>query len=113
MRATAQDVDSAELVGINSRSVYAWATALAVAIAALGGVFAGIRSTFDPTAGPTQLIFAFETVVIGGLGSLWGTLIGGVLLGVSQTIGAKIDPQYSILAGDLVFLVVIAFAAAV
>lgn len=108
MRATAQDVDSAELVGINSRRVYAWATALAVAIAALGGLFLGIRSTFDPTAGPTQLIFAFEAVVIGGLGSLWGTLAGGIVLGVSQTTGAQIDPNYSILAGNLVFLAVIA-----
>jgi branched-chain amino acid transport system permease protein len=108
MRATAQDVDSAELVGINSRSVYAWATAIAVATAALGGLFLGIRSTFDPTAGPTQLIFAFEAVVIGGLGSLWGTLAGGIVLGVSQTTGAQIDPNYSILAGNVVFLVVIA-----
>ena len=108
MRATAQDVDSAELVGINSRQVYAWATAVAVAIAALGGLFLGIRSTFDPTAGPTQLIFAFEAVVIGGLGSLWGTLAGGIMLGVSQTTGAQIDPNYSILAGNLVFLAVIA-----
>jgi branched-subunit amino acid ABC-type transport system permease component len=108
MRATAEDVESAELVGINSRRVYAWATALAVGIAALGGLFLGIRSTFDPTAGPTQLIFAFEAVVIGGLGSLWGTLAGGIVLGVSQTTGAQIDPQYSILAGNLVFLAVIA-----
>jgi branched-chain amino acid transport system permease protein len=108
MRACAQDVGSAELVGIDSRRVYAWATALAVGIAALGGLFLAIRSTFDPTAGPTQLIFAFEAVVIGGLGSLWGTLAGGIVLGVSQTIGAKIDPQYSILAGNLVFLAVIA-----
>ena len=108
MRATAQDVGSAELVGINSRRVYAWATAVAVAIAALGGLFLGIRSTFDPTAGPTQLIFAFEAVVIGGLGSLWGTLAGGIILGVSQTTGAEIDPNYSILAGNVVFLVVIA-----
>jgi branched-chain amino acid transport system permease protein len=108
MRACAQDVGSAELVGIDSRRVYAWATALAVGIAALGGLFLGIRSTFDPTAGPTQLIFAFEAVVIGGLGSLWGTLAGGIILGVSQTTGAQINPQYSILAGNLVFLVVIA-----
>ncbi len=108
MRACAQDVASAELVGIDSRRVYAWATALAVGIAALGGLFLGIRSTFDPTAGPTQLIFAFEAVVIGGLGSLWGTLAGGIVLGVSQTIGAKIDPQYAILSGNLVFLAVIA-----
>jgi branched-chain amino acid transport system permease protein len=108
MRATAQDPDTAELVGIDSRNVYAWGTALAVAIAAVAGLFLAIRSTFDPYAGPTQLLFAFEAVVIGGLGSLWGTLIGGIVLGVAQTIGAQIDPQYSILAGDLVFLAVLA-----
>jgi branched-chain amino acid transport system permease protein len=108
MRATAQDPDTAELVGIDSRAVYARATAIAVAIAAVGGLFLAIRSTFDPYAGPTQLIFAFEAVVIGGLGSLWGTLAGGIVLGVAQTIGAQINPQYSALAGHLVFLAVLA-----
>ena len=92
MRATAQDPDAAELVGVDSSAVYARA----------------IRSTFYPFAGPTQLIFAFEAVVIGGLGSLWGTLVGGIVLGVAQTIGAQIDPQYSVLAGHLVFLAVLA-----
>jgi branched-subunit amino acid ABC-type transport system permease component len=108
MRATAQDPETAELVGINARAVYARATAIAVAIAALAGLFLALRSTFEPTSGPTQLIFAFEAVVIGGFGSLWGTLLGGVVLGVAQTIGAQIDPQYSILAGHAVFLVVLA-----
>ncbi len=108
MRATAQDPDTAELVGIDSRSVYAWGTAIAVGTAGLAGMFLAMRSTFDPYAGSTQLIFAFEAVVIGGLGSLWGTLAGGIVLGVSQTIGAQIDPQYSVLAGDLVFLAVLA-----
>ena len=107
MRATAQDADAAELVGIDARAVYARATAIAIAIAALAGLFLGIRSTFDPTSGPTQLIFAFEAVVIGGLGSLWGTLLGGIVLGVAQTAGARIDPQYSILAGHAVFLAVL------
>ncbi len=79
-----------------------------MAIAAVGGLFLAIRSTFDPFAGPTQLIFAFEAVVIGGLGSLWGTLAGGIVLGVAQTIGAQINPQYSVLAGHLVFLAVLA-----
>ena len=82
MRATAQDPDTAELVGIDSRSVYAWGTAIAVGTAALAGMFLAMRSTFDPYAGSTQLIFAFEAVVIGGLGSLWGTLVGGIVLGV-------------------------------
>lgn len=108
LRATAQDPDAARLVGIDARAVYARATAIAVATAALAGAFLAIRSTFEPASGPTQLIFAFEAVVIGGFGSLWGTLLGGVVLGVAQTLGARIDPQYSILAGHLVFLAVLA-----
>lgn len=110
MRATAQDPDTAQLVGINSRAVYARATALAVATAAIAGLFVAIRSVFDPTSGPLLLIFGFEAVVIGGFGSLWGTLLGGIVLGVAQTIGAQINPQYSILAGHLVFLAVLASA---
>ncbi|HEX8917858.1 MAG TPA: branched-chain amino acid ABC transporter permease [Chloroflexota bacterium] len=108
MRATAEDSDTAELVGINSRAVYARATALAVATAGLAGLFLGIRTTFEPTSGSTLLIFAFEAVVIGGFGSLWGTLLGGIALGVAQTIGEQINPEYSILAGHLVFLAVLA-----
>lgn len=108
MRATAADPDTAGLVGIPAASVYGRATAIAVATAALAGTFLAIRSTFDPSSGPTQLIFAFEAVVIGGLGSLWGTLGGGVVLGIAQTIGANIQPQYSILAGHLVFLIILA-----
>jgi branched-chain amino acid transport system permease protein len=108
MRATAQDPDTAQLVGIDARAVYARATAIAVATAALAGAFLAIRSTFEPSSGPTQLIFAFEAVVIGGTGSLWGTLVGGIVLGVAQAVGAQIDPQYSILAGHLVFLAVLA-----
>jgi branched-chain amino acid transport system permease protein len=108
MRATAQDADAAQLVGVDARAVYARATAIAVATAALAGAMLAIRSTFEPGSGPTQLIFAFEAVVIGGFGSLWGTLLGGIVLGVAQTIGAHIAPQYSILAGHLVFLAVLA-----
>jgi len=107
MRATAEDADAAELVGINSRAVYARATALAVAIAGLGGLFLAIRSVFDPVSGPAQLIFAFEAVVIGGMGSLWGTLLGGLALGVAQTVGAQVNPEYSALTGHLLFLAVL------
>lgn len=107
IRATAEDADAAELVGIDSRGVYARATALAVAIAALGGLFLAIRSVFDPLSGPTQLIFAFEAVVIGGMGSLWGTLLGGLALGVAQTVGAQVNPEYSSLTGHLLFLAVL------
>ena len=107
LRATAEDADTAELVGVDSRRVYAIATAIATATAALAGVFFAMRSTFDPNGGATQLIYAFEAVVIGGIGSLWGTLVGGIVLGVAQTIGAQVDPQYFALFGHLVFLAVL------
>jgi branched-chain amino acid transport system permease protein len=107
LRATSQDPDTAELVGVNSREVYARAAAIAIATAALAGVFFGMRTTFDPSSGATQLIYAFEAVVIGGIGSLWGTLVGGIVLGVAQTIGAEVDPQYFALFGHLVFLIVL------
>jgi branched-chain amino acid transport system permease protein len=107
MRATAQDPDTASLVGIPASAVYAKATAIAVATAAIAGAFLAIRSSFDPGSGPTQLIFAFEAVVIGGLGSLWGTLVGGMVLGIAQTVGATVDPQYAILTGHLVFLLIL------
>jgi branched-chain amino acid transport system permease protein len=109
MRATADDPGTAELVGINARRVYAMAAAIALVTAALAGTFFGMRSSFDPTLGPSQLIFAFEAVVIGGLGSLWGTLVGGIILGVAQTVGAQIDPSWSILSGHILFLAVLAF----
>jgi branched-chain amino acid transport system permease protein len=108
LRATAQDPDTAELVGINSRAVYAVAAGIAVAIAALAGVFLAMRSSFDPYSGPAQLIFAFEAVVIGGLGSLWGTLAGGIVLGVAQNVGAQLDPQWQIISGHVVFLAILA-----
>jgi branched-chain amino acid transport system permease protein len=108
IRATAEDPDTAELVGINARSVYAIAAAIAVASAGLAGVFLAMRETFSPYSGPTQLIFAFEAVVIGGIGSLSGTLVGGIVLGVAQTFGAQINPQGFLIAGHVVFLLVVA-----
>jgi branched-chain amino acid transport system permease protein len=111
LRATAADADTAELMGVNARAVYARATAIAVATAALAGVFYAMRSAFDPYSGATQLIFAFEAVVIGGIGSLWGTLVGGIVLGVAQTVGAQIDVQYFALGGHVVFLAVLIFRA--
>lgn len=104
IRATAQDPDTAELIGINARAVYAVAAAIAVTTVAFAGALLAMRANFDPYSGPMQLIFAFEAVVIGGIGSLWGTLIGGIVLGLAQTIGAQIDPRWFLLAGHLVFL---------
>jgi branched-chain amino acid transport system permease protein len=112
IRATAEDPDTAELVGINSRRVYATAAAIAVMTVAVGGTFLGMRATFGPYSGPAQLIFAFESVVIGGLGSMWGTLFGGITLGVAQNIGAQIAPNGFLIAGHAVFLAVLGFRVA-
>lgn len=108
MRATSDDPATVQLLGVDHRRVYAVAIALAFGTVALAGVFSGLRGTFTPTIGPQLLIFAFEAVIIGGLGSLWGTLLGGVVLGVAQTVGAQIQPSYGVLAGHLVFLLVLA-----
>ena len=107
IRAIAEDPDTAELVGIDSRRVYAAAAAIAVMTVAVGGTFLAMRATFSPYAGPAQLIFAFEAVVIGGLGSMWGTLAGGIVLGVAQNVGAQIAPNGFLIAGHAVFLLVL------
>ncbi len=107
IRATAVDADTASLVGIDARLVKAIASAIALATVGLGGAALAMRATFDPYSGAPQLIFAFEATVIGGAGSLWGTLIGGVVLGISQTLGAQISPQGFLIAGHSVFLAVV------
>jgi branched-chain amino acid transport system permease protein len=106
-RATSDNEEVAQLMGLRNRHVFALAMALSLGVVAIAGVLLAVRANFDPTTGPTRLIFGFEAVIIGGLGSLWGTLAGGVLLGVAQAIGAKIDPGWQILAGHLAFLVVL------
>ena len=95
IRATAEDPDTVGLVGVNARRVNAIAAAIALATVAVAGAFLGMRATFDPYAGAVQLIFAFEASVIGGAGSLWGTLIGGIVLGVAQSLGALVSPRAS------------------
>jgi branched-chain amino acid transport system permease protein len=107
-RATADDSAVAQLMGLDNRHVFALAMALSLAVVAIAGVLLAVRANFDPAIGPARLIFGFEAVIIGGLGSLWGTLAGGIMLGVAQAIGAKLDPGWQILAGHLVFLVVLA-----
>src|SRR3990172_2875078 len=108
-RATSDDPTAAELIGINSRQIYGWAMGLSLAIVAVGGVLLGVRTTFAPSDGPARLIFAFETVIIGGLGNLWGTLAGGIILGVAQNVGAQLNPAWFQLAGHLVTLALLAF----
>jgi len=107
-RATSDDPTVAQLMGLDNRHVFALGMALSLAIVAVAGVLLAVRTNFDPSIGPARLIFGFEAVIIGGLGSLWGTLFGGILLGVAQGIGAQIDPGWQMLAGHLAFLVVLA-----
>ena len=107
-RAVSDNQEIAQLMGLNRRHVFGLAMAIALAVTAIAGILLGIRTSFDPSSGGGRLIFGFEAVIIGGLGNLWGTLAGGVILGVAQTIGAKIDPGWQILAGHVAFLVVLA-----
>jgi branched-chain amino acid transport system permease protein len=106
-RATSDDVEIAQLMGINNRSIYALTMGIALAVCAVAGFFLGARANFDPSIGPARLLYAFEAVIIGGLGSLWGTLAGGIVVGVAQTIGAHIDPEWQILSGHVAFLIVL------
>jgi branched-chain amino acid transport system permease protein len=106
-RATSDDAGTAELMGIDNRHLYALAMAIAMIFTALAGVLMAIRTTFEPASGPIRLIIAFEAVIIGGLGSLWGTLLGGMVLGIAQAIGAALSPTWQILAGHIAFLIVL------
>jgi branched-chain amino acid transport system permease protein len=106
-RATSDDADTAELMGIDNRHLYALGLAIAMIFTAIAGVLMAVRSTFDPAAGPIRLIFAFEAVIIGGLGSLWGTLLGGMVLGIAQSVGSALSPSWQILAGHIAFLVIL------
>ena len=107
IRATAEDPDTVELVGVNSRAVNAISAAIALVTVGIAGMFLAMRATFDPYAGPLQLIFAFEAAVIGGAGSLWGTLLGGIVLGLAQTLGAQVHPQGFLISGHAVFLIIL------
>jgi len=106
-RAVSDDPSIAQLMGIDNRKLFSIAMGIALVVAAIAGVFLGIRANFDPTIGPARLIFAFEAVIIGGLGSLWGTLAGGIVIGIAQTMGAAVNPEWQILAGHLAFLAVL------
>lgn len=107
-RAVSDNQDIAQLMGLNRRHVFAVAMALSLAVVAVAAIFLGTRTSFDPAVGGGRLIFGFEAVIIGGLGNLWGTLAGGIILGVAQAIGAQLHPGWQILAGHIVFLAILA-----
>jgi branched-chain amino acid transport system permease protein len=106
-RATSDDLEVAQLMGIDHGRIFATAMGLAFVVITIAALYLGLRANFDPTIGPARLLYAFEAVIIGGLGSFWGTLAGGIVLGLAQTIGARIDPEWQILSGHLAFLVVL------
>jgi branched-chain amino acid transport system permease protein len=106
-RATSDDPETAQLMGIDNRRIFSLAMGVAMVVVAIAALYLGVRANFDPTIGPARLLYAFEAVIIGGLGSLWGTLAGGVIIGLAQTVGAKINPEWQILAGHVAFLVVL------
>jgi branched-chain amino acid transport system permease protein len=108
-RATSDDQEIVRLMGINDRHINGLAMAIALAIVGIAGIFLGMGSTFDPSLGPSRLLAAFETVIIGGMGSLWGTFAGGMILGIAQTVGLRIDPGWGGLFGHAAFLGVLLF----
>jgi branched-chain amino acid transport system permease protein len=107
IRAVSDDVGAADLIGLSSARVYAVAMGISFVTIGIAAGFMSIWSNFDPSAGPTRLLIAFEVIVLGGLGSMWGSLAGGVILGLAQTIGAQFDVAWQIMAGHIVFLVVL------
>ena len=107
LRATASDEEAASLAGVDPWRTRIAAAAIAGALIGIAGCALGMQASFTPYSGPPQLIAAFETVVIGGTGSLWGTLIGGMILGVAQALGAAVNPHFSQIAGHCVFLAVL------
>lgn len=106
-RATSDDAVTAQLMGIRPQRIFAIATGIALVVAAIAALFLGTRANFDPSIGPARLLYAFEAVIIGGLGSLWGTLAGGLVIGVAQALGAAVNPEWQILAGHIAFVAVL------
>lgn len=106
-RATSDDAVTAQLMGIRPQRVFAMATGIAMIVATIAALYLGIRANFDPSIGPARLLYAFEAVIIGGLGSLWGTLAGGIVIGLAQAFGAAVNPEWQILSGHLAFVLVL------
>lgn len=106
-RATSDDPVTAGLMGIRPNNIFSIATGIAMVVVTISALYLGMRASFDPAVGPARLIYAFEAVIIGGLGSFWGTLAGGIIIGVAQALGAAINPEWQILAGHVAFLIVL------
>lgn len=109
LRATTDDPEIARLMGVKTEHVFGIAMAIAMAICGIAAVLFATWTSFTPLSGPSRLLIAFEVVVIGGMGSIWGTLIGGIVLGVAQAVGGYFDPAWQMLAGHVAFVVILLF----
>ena len=103
-RAISDDREVAELMGVNARRLYAQASAIAFVLITLAGLLQASRTTVAPSDGPLLLLFSFEAVIMGGMGSFWGTLAGAMVLGLTQQVGFRLDPGWGIWGGHLAFL---------
>jgi branched-chain amino acid transport system permease protein len=108
IRAVSDDVAAADLIGLSSVRIYAVAMGISFVTIGMAAGFMSIWTNFDPASGPARLLIAFEVIVLGGLGSLWGSLAGGVVLGIAQSVGGQFDIAWQIIAGHVVFLIVLA-----
>lgn len=108
-RATSDDVVTVQLMGIRPARIFSIATGIAMVVATIAALYLGIRANFDPSIGPARLLYAFEAVIIGGLGSLWGTLVGGIVIGLAQALGSALNPEWQILSGHIAFVVILLF----
>ena len=108
IRAVSDDVAAADLIGLSSGRIYAIAMGISFVTVGIAAGFMSVWTNFDPASGPTRLLIAFEVVVLGGLGSLWGSLAGGIVLGIAQSIGGQWDITWQMLAGHIIFLLVLA-----
>ncbi|KUM27511.1 ABC transporter permease [Mesorhizobium loti] len=106
-RATSDDTVTAQLMGIRPEKVFAMATGIALMVSTIAALYLGTRANFDPSIGPARLLYAFQAVIIGGLGSLWGTLAGGIVIGIAQAFGAALNPEWQILSGHIAFVLVL------
>ncbi len=110
IRAASDDDGAAQLMGINTKNIYAIAMGISAGTAAIAGVLVGMTFTFYPHTGPEYLIIAFGVVIVGGLGSLIGTFLGGLILGLAQILGAHfLGPGYQLLSGYIILLIVMTF----
>ncbi len=107
LRATADDPEVAQVMGVDTRHTFSVAMAIAMVVCGISAVLFAAWTSFTPLSGPSRLLIAFEVVVIGGLGSIWGTLIGGLTLGVAQAFGGYLNPAWQMLAGHIAFIIIL------